>query len=249
PIFGKSAISTASLEVMRYYAAEQEALSNGRLEEARLNALKMVELDPNFGIAYELAAVASRNLGRLEEAKQYIAQALQHRETMTAREKLTTLGMSFRLSGNYQECVKQYSDLIKVYAEDVSAHNQLALCASFQRDLQRARDEMQRIVEIVPNRALFHANLALYSAYAGDFKTAVTEARNVKEPNMPVRIALALALEGNGDVDAATAAYQEAAKINARGASFAASGLGDLAAYQGRYADAVRILEQGVALD
>jgi len=50
-------------------------------------------------------------------------------------------------------------------------------------------------------------------------------------------------------VDAATAAYQEAGKINARGASFAASGLGDLAAYQGRYADAVRILEQGVALD
>jgi tetratricopeptide (TPR) repeat protein len=66
---------------------------------------------------------------------------------------------------------------------------------------------------------------------------------------MAVRIALALALEGNGEVDAATVAYQEIAKINARGASFAASGLGDLAAYQGRYADAVRILGQGVAAD
>jgi tetratricopeptide (TPR) repeat protein len=249
PIFGKAAISTASLEVMRYYAAEQEAQSNGRFEEARLNALRMVELDPRFGVAYELAAVASRNLGRLEEAKQYIAQALQHRETMTEREKLTTLGMSFRLSGNYQQCVQQYGDLIRLYAEDVSAHNQLALCASLLRDLKRARDEIQRIVDIVPNRTLFRANLVLYSAYAGDFKAAEAEARKVKEPSMAVRLALALAQTGNGDVDAAAATYQEIAKINTQGASIAASGLGDLAAYQGRYADAVRILEQGVAID
>jgi tetratricopeptide (TPR) repeat protein/tRNA A-37 threonylcarbamoyl transferase component Bud32 len=249
PIFGKAAISTASLEVMRYYAAEQEAQSNGRFEEARLNALKMVALDPNFGIAYELAAVAARNLGRLEEAKQYIAQALQHRETMTEREKLTTSGMSFRLSGNYQQCVTQYSDLVKRYPEDVSARNQVALCASMLRELQRARDEMQKIVEIVPTRTLFQANLALYSAYAGDFKTAEAEARKVKEPNMAVRIALALALEGNADVDAATAAYQEIGKISPQGASFAASGLGDLASYQGRYPDAVRILGQGAAVD
>ena len=249
PIFGKAAISTASLEVMRYYAAEQEAQSDGRFEEARLNALKMVERDPSFGIAYELAAVASRNLGRFEEAKQYIAQALQHRETMTEREKLTTLGMSFRLSGNYQECVKQYGDLIKAYAEDVSAHNQLALCASFLRDLQRARAEMQRIVDLVPNRTLFRINLALYSDYAGDFKFAEAEARKVQEPNVIMRLALAFAQAGNGQHDDAAATYQEIAKVNAQGASLAASGLGDLAAYQGRYADAVRILERGVELD
>jgi eukaryotic-like serine/threonine-protein kinase len=251
PIFGKASISTASLDVMRYYAAEQEAQSNGKFEEALLNALRMVELDPSFGVAYQLAAVASRNLGRLEEAKKFIAQALQHRGTMTEREKLTTLGMSFRLSGDYQQCVKQYGDLIAQYARDVSAHNQLGLCASFLRDLQRARDEMRRIVEIVPNRSLFRINLALYSDYAGDFKTGEAEARKVQEekPNVFRQLALAFAQAGNGDLDTAERTYQEIAKVNAQGASLAASGLGDLAAYRGRYAEAVGILERGVALD
>jgi tetratricopeptide (TPR) repeat protein/tRNA A-37 threonylcarbamoyl transferase component Bud32 len=249
PIFGKAALSTASLEVMRHYAAEQEAQSNGRFEEARQFALKMVELDPNFGTAYQLAAVASRSLGRIEEAKQYIAQALQHREKMTDREKLSTLGMSFRLSGDYQECVKQYGDLIKKYAGDVSGHNGVALCASLLRELQRARDEMQQIVDLVPNRTLFRINLGLYSDYAGDFKAAEAEASKVKEPNVMMRLVLAFAQEGNGDMNAAAVTYQGIANINTQGASLAASGLGDLASYQGRYADAVRILERGVELD
>jgi len=249
PIFGKASISTASLEVMKIYAAEQEAQSNGRFEEARLNALKMAELDPNFGTAYQLAAINSRNLGRLEEAKQFIAKALQHRETMTDREKLSTLGMSFRLNGDYEHCVQQYSDLIKKYAEDVSGHNQVALCASLLRDLQHARDEMQRIVEIVPNRTIFRINLGLYSAYAGDFKTAEAEALKLKEPDVIMQLVLAFAQMGNGQLDAAEATYQSIARINARGASLAASGLGDLAAYHGRYADAVGILQRGVELD
>lgn len=37
--------------------------------------------------------------------------------------------------------------------------------------------------------------------------------------------------------------------IDALGASFAASGLGDLATYEGRFSDAVRILEQGAAAE
>jgi tetratricopeptide (TPR) repeat protein len=38
-------------------------------------------------------------------------------------------------------------------------------------------------------------------------------------------------------------------KMDALGASLGASGLADIASYEGRYADAVRILEQGVAAD
>ena len=249
PIFGKASISTASLEVMRLYASEQEAQSNGKFDEARQHALRITELDPNFGIGYALVAFASRNLGRTEEARQYIAKALDHRAAMTEREKLTTLGMSFRLSGDYEQCVKQFSDLVAQYAQDVSAHNQIALCASFLRDLQRARNEMQQVVDIVPNRTLFRINLALYSAYAGDFKAAENEARKVKEPSVFARLALAFAQAGNGQLDAAEATYQEMAQINAQGASLASAGLGDLAAYRGRYADAVAILQRGVALD
>ena len=43
--------------------------------------------------------------------------------------------------------------------------------------------------------------------------------------------------------------YHKMEKMDALGASLAASGLADIASYEGRYADAVRILEQGVAAD
>jgi eukaryotic-like serine/threonine-protein kinase len=44
----------------------------------------------------------------------------------------------------------------------------------------------------------------------------------------------------------AGATYEKLATLNALGASFASSGLGDLASVQGRYADAVKILRAGV---
>jgi len=47
----------------------------------------------------------------------------------------------------------------------------------------------------------------------------------------------------------ATETYHKVEKVNELGASLAASGLADIASYQGRYSDAVRILEQGIAAD
>jgi tetratricopeptide (TPR) repeat protein len=47
----------------------------------------------------------------------------------------------------------------------------------------------------------------------------------------------------------ATETYHKLAKVNVLGASLAASGLADLAIYEGRFADAVRILDQGAAAD
>src|SRR4029079_6726309 len=43
--------------------------------------------------------------------------------------------------------------------------------------------------------------------------------------------------------------YEKLRTVDALGASRAASGLGDLAAYEGRFSDGARILEQGAAAD
>ena len=69
-MFAMASLSATSLDVVRHYAAAQEASSNNRFEEARASLLKAVELDPKFGIGYQLLAVLSRNLGQLQEAEQ-----------------------------------------------------------------------------------------------------------------------------------------------------------------------------------
>ena len=134
------------------------------------------EVDPKFGVGYQLLAVQSRNLGQLAEADKYINEALQYLDGMTERERYSTRGMYYRLTGDYPQCVKEYGELIARYAADVTGHNQRALCLTQLRDLKGAVDEMRQVVDLLPNRATFRDNLALYANYAGDFQTAEEEA-------------------------------------------------------------------------
>jgi tetratricopeptide (TPR) repeat protein len=248
-MFAMASLSATSLDVVRHYAASQEAASNNRFEEARQSLLKAVELDPKFGVGYQLLAVASRNVGQLAEADKYINEALQYLDGMTERERYSTRGMYYRLTGDYPQCVKEYGELIARYEADVVGHNQRALCLTQLRDLRGAVNEMRQVVELLPNRATFRDNLALYANYAGDFRTAEEEALTIREPDVYATLAVAFAQIGQGRLPDAMQTYQKLATIDTLGASFAASGLGDLAAVQGRFADAVRILNEGAARD
>ncbi len=248
-MFAMASLSATSLDVVRYYAAAQEAASNGKFDQARDLAAKAVELDPKFGVGYQLLAVASRNMGRLQDADNYADEALRHLDSMTERERYSTRGLFFRVKGDYQQCVKEYRDLIARYSADITGHNQHALCSSKLRNLQGAVDEMRQVVNILPQRVLFRVNLALYSDYAGDFQTGEKEALTIQEPDPYARLALALAQLGQGQLTQASTTYEKLSTLGRLGSSIAASGLGDLAVHEGRYEDAVRILEQGAAAD
>ena len=69
-MFAMTSLSASSLEVVRYYAAAQEAASNNKFEDARQNLLKAVELDPKFGVGYLALAGVSRNLQQLADARE-----------------------------------------------------------------------------------------------------------------------------------------------------------------------------------
>ena len=93
--------------------------------------------------------------------------------------------------------------------------------------------------------------LSLYSSYDGDFAGGEREAQAALalNPSFPAYLSLVEAQLGLGQMSQATETYHKLAKVNALGASLAASGLADLAVYEGRFADAMRILEQGAAAD
>jgi serine/threonine protein kinase/tetratricopeptide (TPR) repeat protein len=248
-IFAMTNLSSTSLEVVRLYAATQEAASNNKFEEARENALKAVQLDPNFGVGYQLIAVASKNVGRMQDAQSYISTALKYLDKMTEREKFTTRGFSNRMNGDYVQCVKEYGELVTRYPADVVGHNQVALCSSLLRDMKRAVEEMRQVVKLVPKRAAFRDNLALYSNYAGDFQSGEKEARTIQEPDAYALLALAFSQLGQGQSADAGDTYRQLAKVGTLGASFAASGLGDLATVEGRFAESARVLGEGAAQD
>jgi eukaryotic-like serine/threonine-protein kinase len=108
---------------------------------------------------------------------------------------------------------------------------------------------MREVVKILPNRALYRENLALYSSYAGKFDEAEREATLLKQPGVFGLLALAFAQIGQGRLAAATETYRTMGRIDAQGASYMASGLADLAIYEGRYSDAANILEAAAKTD
>ena len=247
--FATDRLSATSLDVVRYYAAGTAGLHSNKPEEALRNFQAAVEVDPKFGFGYYGLAIASRNLDRHADAEKYIAEAIKYIDSMTDRERFRTRGFSYRINGEYRKCVDEYSALVERYAADVGARNQVALCSAFLRELPKAVEEMREAVRILPKRALYRENLALYLNYASDFPGAEKEARLIENPGVFGVLALAFAQLGQNQLPQAQETYTKVGAIDSQGASYAASGLADLAVYEGRFADAVKILEAGVAAD
>jgi tetratricopeptide (TPR) repeat protein len=169
---------------------------------------------------------------------------------MTERERYRTRGIFFTVTGDYDACVKEYTDLIARYASDAAAHNNLALCSTYLRDLDAAVEGMRHVVQLFPTRALYRVNLALYAGYKGDFETGVGEALAARELGSPLGLLPeAFSYLGQGRLKEAAAAYEALGKTGTAGASYAASGLGDLAVFEGRYGDAAGILSRGAEAD
>jgi eukaryotic-like serine/threonine-protein kinase len=248
-LFAMRSLSASSLDVVSHYAAAVEAQSQGKFEEARDSYLKAVELDPTFGLGYQGLAVMSRNLGRMEDTDKYIKEALRYLDSMTDRERFGTRGFYYRHIGDNEQCAKEYGDLLALYPADTVGHVQRGVCLAAMKRMREAMEEMRQAVQILPNHVGYRTNLALVSSFAGDFEAAEREVSAIPQPDARALLALAYSQLARGLLPEATATYQKMATMGALGASIAASGLGDLAVYQGRYSDAVPIFEEGAAGD
>jgi tetratricopeptide (TPR) repeat protein len=247
--FAMETLSATSIEVVREYAAAANAMSNSKFDAALRHFAKAVEIDAAFGLGYAGLAIASRNLDRQQDSEKYIAEAVRHVDGMTERERYRTRGLYYMITGDPKQCVKEFGDLIDRFAADASARNNLALCATYLRDMPRAVAEMRKVVAILPKRALYRENLVLYEAYSGDAEAAATEARAIADRGLYAELAIAFAQLLKGDLSAAAATYGGLARFDELGVSYKESGLGDLALYEGRFADAAAIFARGAAAD
>src|SRR4029453_139971 len=82
-----------------------------------------------------------------------------------------------------------------------------------------------------------------------DFEGAEQEIGKMPDPDVRSLLMIAYSQVARGLLSDATATYQKIATKGALGASYGSSGLGDLALYEGRFGDAVRIVEEGAAGD
>jgi tetratricopeptide (TPR) repeat protein/predicted Ser/Thr protein kinase len=245
------AFTTSSLAAVHQYGIGMEQLWAGNSEQALQSFSEAITLDPNFARAYGGMAAAYGNLGKTQDAEKYVKLAMEHVDRMTDRERYRVRGFYYFTTWNWPKCIEEYSELLKHFPADNVAEGNLAGCYLNLRKIPEAVAAAKRAVDIVPKGAMQRVLLSLYSSYDGAFAAGEREAQTALElnPSFPAYLALAEAQLGLGQMSQATETYHKLEKVNAEGASLAVSGLADVASYEGRYADAVRILEQGVAAD
>jgi len=118
--------------------------------------------------------------------------------------------------------------------------------------MAKALEWGHRAIEIYPKDVPRRNNYGLIAMYAGDFETGIREQKTVIQMNPQFVLAyvgLALSELGAGRPQEALATWNKLAATGPEGASSAASGLADLALYEGRIADARSILEKSVESD
>lgn len=246
--------TAASLEAASFYTRAQALAARNKDEEALPLYQKAVEADAEFARAYSGWGVSAFKLGRRTEAAEQWNRALKLLDRMTERERYRTLGLYYSVvTQNHAAAIDNYSQLVKLYPADGAAHNNLAISYFMTLNFAQALAEGKQVLDVYPEDLQFRANYALYAMYASDMKTAVEEAGKVVKADPAYYLAyLPLAMQAMTlpDLAAARQVYEQAAaQAGASGASLAAIGRADIALFDGKPADAERILIDGIAAD
>lgn len=242
--------TTASLDAVHQDSLGVEAQFAGKFQEAFDLFQKAAELDPKFARAYTGMAAMAQNLGRTSDAVKYMNQAMEHVDRMTERERYRNRGLYYLTTGNWQNCVQEYTQLVTRYPADRVGQNNLASCYTQLRNAPKALEAAKHAVEIVPKGVGQRLNLAFIDTFAGDFAGSEKEARTALEMSPSAAqgyLVLAEAQLGQGQLEKAAESYHQLEKFGAAGASTAAAGLADIAAYQAKYAEAARVYQKAAA--
>jgi tetratricopeptide (TPR) repeat protein/predicted Ser/Thr protein kinase len=245
-------LKAASLEAVHQASIAVDEQFAGNFQEAFDSFKKAAELDPKFTWAYTGMAAMAQNLGKPGDALNYMKLAMEHVDSMTERERFRDRGLYYLTAGDWQNCVQENTQLVAHFPADRVGQNNLATCYTQLRNAPKALEAARHAVEIVPRGLAPRLNLAFISAFAGDFAASEKEAHTVLSINPAAAqgfLVLAEAQLGEGQLDKAAASYQHFESFGPADASTATVGLADLSAYEGKYADAARLLAQGAAAD
>lgn len=244
--------TAASIEAVHQNALGVEEQFAGKFQEAFDSFQKATQLDPKFARAYTGMAAMAQNLGKPEDAVKYMKLAMEHEDRMTERERYRDRALYYRTTGDWQNCVQEYTRLITRYPADRVGQNNLSICYTQLHNAPKALEAARNAVALAPKSVGPLENLAFISAFAGDFTGSEKEAQTalaINPKSAPGYLPLAEAQIGQGQLDKAAASYHQLGSFGPMAQSIAAAGLADLASYQGKYAEAARLLTEGAAAD
>jgi len=171
-------------------------------------------LKPSADVTFEMSAPVSDLPTRALDFKD-AAQNL-NLDTSSSSQLLLS-GMENAQSDRLDIAIKQFEEVIRREPQNVSAHNNLAVCLKRQGNNKAALEEFKRAIENNPTRCELFNNLAHSYIAAGQYDLAVEALYRALRLNPDFAEAhrnLGHVLALKGDNDAAVTAFQEALRDN-----------------------------------
>jgi serine/threonine protein kinase/tetratricopeptide (TPR) repeat protein len=250
-VLDQETFTTSSVEAMHAYAKGQELMHTDRGEAVKW-FLKAVDFDPNLGRAYAGLASVYFNLQRYDDAEKYYKMAQARLDLMSEREKHRTQGGYYLMTRNYPKAIEEFTALVEKYPSDTSGFTNLAFAYSISGNMAKAAEMGRKAVELNPNESVPRYNLSWYLIAAGDLNAAEKETQaliNQDPEYWDIYICKGLVEVSQGSPAQAAETYKFLEPKSPYAASLASTGLADLAVYEGRLSEAVKLLEAGISAD
>jgi tetratricopeptide (TPR) repeat protein len=244
--------TTASLEALELYSQARTLKSSGELDAASGMLRRAVELDPRFAMAQlELAEVYYR-LGDHDRAVECFTRAYDLREEVSERERYLIAANYESLLENYEEAAQHLKVLVRLYPDDVEAHQALALAYDAVGNPRGAIVELREVLRLDPYAAQAYGQLGLFLAYVNESEEALevlaTAAdRGLGSPYFGWGRGLALLERGN--VDGALEAFRGLVEAGPPYRRLGQFFVARTAIYEGRLGQADEMLATSIGRD
>jgi tetratricopeptide (TPR) repeat protein len=236
---GKIPMSTTSEEARQLHAKGVELADQLRPHQARPLFEQAVAKDPNFAMAHYDLAGASPNAKATTE---HLNQAVALSENASEGERLTILVFQAINNGDPAKRLEYSKQLVAAYPEDERARTILGNTYFFaEQDYEKARDELQKAIEVEPNFAPAYNMLGYSHSALKDYPKAEEAFKKYIElvPNDPNPYdSYGELLMKTGKFDESIAQYRKALSIDPH---FVGSHFGIAAnlMYQGKHDQAI----------
>jgi serine/threonine protein kinase/tetratricopeptide (TPR) repeat protein len=245
-------VTTSSMEAYRYYLDGRENRRKFYYDEARIAFEKAVELDPDFAMAYYYLGRLNNSLRNFEERDAAIkrAKALSHGATEKERISIDAVYANYieMDSGEYFRILKERAEKFPREKE-----NFYDLAAYYWNigDLDNAKKELNKALELDPNYGKAHNGLGGTYDRMGDFTKAIEHRNKYVELNPgeanPID-SLAASYFWMGRLDKAIATYNDALEIKPD-FYYSHFGIGYIYALKEEYAEAMRCFDKLIAIN
>jgi tetratricopeptide (TPR) repeat protein len=145
----------------------------GRIDVAKRDFSKAIELLPSFALAYYNMANLLMDVGKINEAIAYFNQAIDVNPFYS--QAYNNLGNAYHSRGKYDRAIEAFDNAIRHNSMDPYPYNNKGLVLSRKGKHQEARQLYIKALELWPEYAAAHYNIARNYCVGGDIKAALDE--------------------------------------------------------------------------